>query len=126
MIWAPVIAGAFDLIDDLFTSDEEKEAAKLKVLKAEADGKLKEMDTQAAVIMSEANGESWLQRNWRPLTMLSFVVLIFMYWFGVVPPNVTEAVLIEVFALIKIGLGGYVLGRSAEKVAERAGHLFKK
>jgi hypothetical protein len=29
----------------------------------------------------------------------------------------TEAEYLEVYSLIKIGLGGYVLGRSAEKIA---------
>ena len=72
--------------------------------------------TAAAVVMSEANGESWLQRNWRPLLMLLFGVIVANNFLVVplfggpkaeIPPDMWD--------LLKLGIGGYVLGRSAEK-----------
>lgn len=71
----------------------------------------------AGVIVAEAKGESWLQRNWRPLSMLSFLFLIGAYWFGFVPANMPEPVIGELFTLVQIGMGGYVVGRSGEKIA---------
>ena len=83
----------------------------------EIEAKVKE--SQAQIVMAEANGQSWLQRNWRPVTMIWFAVLISMVYFGVSPDGVTEAVQIELMGLLKIGLGGYVIGQSAEVVAEK-------
>lgn len=69
------------------------------------------------VIKAEAEGESWLQRNWRPLTMMVFVTLIVAKWTGYTAPGVSEALELRLLGLIEIGLGGYVIGRSVEKVA---------
>lgn len=37
---------------------------------------------QAAIVSAEAGGASWLQRNWRPITMLSFLGLVIADAFG--------------------------------------------
>lgn len=79
------------------------------------------MNAQRDVIVAEAKGESWLQRNWRPLVMLNFTVLITAYFFGFVAPNITENVLLAIFDILEIGIGGYVLGRSGEKIASTLG-----
>ena len=71
------------------------------------------MKAQANVIMSEANGQSWLQRSWRPITMLTFLILVVLDSFGLLPFRLAS----EAWGLLKIGLGGYVIGRSAERVA---------
>ena len=76
----------------------------------------KALQTQASIIVAEANGDSWLQRSWRPLTMLNFAALITAYWLGLTPDGITDEVVTALFALIQVGLGGYVIGRSAEKV----------
>ena len=73
------------------------------------------LQSQTDIIKSEAQGESWIQRNWRPVTMLTFVGLIVAKWLGLTAPGVTEAIEIELLEIIKVGLGGYVIGRSAEK-----------
>ena len=49
--------------------------------------------------------------------MLTFLALIVNHWLGIYPTNVTEAQSLELMSIIKIGLGGYVIGRSAEKIA---------
>ena len=76
------------------------------------ESKIKE--AQANVIMAEANGQSWLQRSWRPITMLTFLVLVVLDSFGWLPFRLAK----EAWELLKIGLGGYVIGRSAETVAK--------
>ena len=70
----------------------------------------------AEVVKAEAQGHSWLQRTWRPITMLTFVALIVARWLGWSAPNLAEAEALKLWDIVEIGLGGYVIGRSAEKV----------
>ena len=82
------------------------------------------LEAQAQIITAEAQGDSWLQRNWRPLTMLSFVFIVvnnyilapyIMLFFDT---NVMLETPPDLWDLIKIGLGGDVVGRSGEKIAK--------
>ena len=70
----------------------------------------------AEVVKAEAQGQDWLQRTWRPITMLVFVALIVARWLGWSAPNLTEAEALKLWDIVEIGLGGYVIGRTAEKV----------
>lgn len=78
---------------------------------------LAQLEAQRSIIVAEAQG-SWLAANWRPITMLVFVLMLAAYWFGFVPVNLSQEDRTSVFELVKIGLGGYVVGRSCEKVAK--------
>ena len=112
------------LIDELHTSGEEKLQAKTALLQVEQqlasaildyEGKL--ATERGAIIRAEAAGHSFLQRNWRPIIMLLFGYIIAHNWviapiFGVPYTPVPE----DLWQLLKIGLGGYVIGRSAEKI----------
>ena len=89
---------------------EKKAELEAQLLTIEANIK----QAQANVIMSEANGQSWLQRSWRPITMLTFLLLVVLDSFGWLPFRLAK----EAWELLKIGLGGYVIGRSAETVAK--------
>ena len=72
--------------------------------------------TAAEVVKAEAQGQSWLQWTWRPITMLVFVGLIVARWLGWSAPNLGEAEVLKLWDIVEIGLGGYVIGRSAEKI----------
>ena len=108
------------LLDEAADTAKTREAAKVKLaaLKAEAfsdalafeEGRLA---TAARLVAAEAAGQSWLQRNWRPLTMLCFLGLVMAYSFGLLAFRLSA----EAWGLLQIGLGGYVVGRSVEKVA---------
>jgi hypothetical protein len=111
---------ATELVDSLHTSKEEKlklvnELARLefgmqeKVLNYET----RILELQASAINTEAKGESWLQRSWRPITMLTFLVMILCNSFGLFEIQLSE----NVWTLLEFGLGGYVVGRTLEKVA---------
>ena len=63
--------------------------------------------------------ESWLTRNHRPLIVLMFAGLVVARWLGW-SVGIKEAEALEVLAIIKIVLGVYVGGRSAEKIARIA------
>ena len=115
-----IFAPAAKLIDDVHTSTEEKLTLKnkLAVIQNEIHSKLIEYETKllqskTEIITAEANGQSWIQRNWRPITMLTFLGLVVCDSFGwLANPLAAEA-----WTLLQIGLGGYVAGRSIEKVA---------
>lgn len=107
-------------IDELHTSDEERAKAHVSLLTVQSSLAVSALEyeqkltaAQAKVITAEANGQSWLQRSWRPITMLTFLVLIVCDSFGMLEFRLSE----QAWELLKIGLGGYVIGRSAEKVA---------
>jgi hypothetical protein len=81
--------------------------------------------TQGDVIMAEMRGENWLQRNWRPVTAISFVAIIVFYgillpilvgWFGFPPVRVGDALLEWIMQAVMVCLGGYIGGRSLEKI----------
>ncbi len=82
----------------------------------------KELSERARVIVSEATGQSWIQRNWRPITMLVFVYIIaHNYIFAPVlrmffPQMVSLEIPPDMWDLLKLGIGGYIVGRSAEKI----------
>ena len=118
-----------ELVDNLHTSEEERGQLKNQMLLTqnafagkilEYEGKLMEM--QSSIIKAEATGHSWLQRSWRPITMLTFLVLIILDSFGLLAFRLSA----EAWTLLKLGLGGYVVGRSAEKVVPSLAQALKK
>ena len=135
MIGLGGITGLFktagDIVDNLHTSDEERLSLKNAFVELQGSviGDVLEYqkslnDAQSTIITAEAQGKSWIQRSWRPITMLTFVAIVMMRWFGLTV-DVPESVEVELMSLIKIGLGGYVAGRSVEKVTEIASGALK-
>jgi len=56
-----------------------------------------------------------MQRNWRPITMLTFLVLVVCDSFGLLKFRLSN----EAWTLLQIGLGGYVIGRTGEKIVDK-------
>lgn len=99
-------------------------AAALKLREVEARIETSLIEGRAGVVKAEAQSESWLARNWRPMTMLSFVALVATHWLGLTPDTLADSHVEMVMDIIQLGIGGYVIGRSAEKItrtASRAG-----
>jgi hypothetical protein len=96
------------------TSLGEKE---LEFKKALADSEARIAEAQSAVLAAEASGESWLQRNWRPMLMLTFALLLTCTWFGLFSQRIGPDLQLELLNLVKWGMSGYIVGRSAEKIA---------
>jgi len=114
-----VIKPVTDLIDNLTTTDEEKSVLKNELVKIQNSMTMKVLEfqsklleSQTRLIEAEAKGQSWLQRNWRPITMITFLVLVCMDSFGVLAFRLSG----QAWTLLQIGLGGYVIGRSGEKI----------
>jgi hypothetical protein len=64
-----------DVVDELFTSDEERIRAKNEIFKVLQEKELELQKMQTEIIVAEAKG-NWLQRSWRPILMLSFGFII--------------------------------------------------
>lgn len=85
----------------------------------------------ASVILAEAKSEHWITATWRPILMLTITAIV--GWNYLLAPLVELAVRLfvgdqipltiplpdELWNLLMIGVGGYVVGRSAEKVADK-------
>ena len=69
------------------------------------------------IIKAEAQSEHWLPACWRPILMLTFGALIVARWLGWSAPGISEAEVLKLWDIVQLGLGGYVIGRSIEKVA---------
>ena len=81
---------------------------------------------QSDIVKTEAASTHWLAANWRPLLMLVFGALIVARWFGWAAPNLTEAEYLKLWSIVEFGLGGYVVGRSVEKIAPSIASAIKK
>lgn len=112
---APLLKGVFGAIDKVVLDKDEAARIKATLQEMVLTGQMKEIEEAASIIRAEATGDSWLQRSWRPMTMLFFVGLIGARWFGFSMEGMTEAEYLSIYELVKLGLGGYVVGRSVEK-----------
>ena len=112
-----VVKEVGNVIDKLFTSEEERLKAKNEVFKVLQEQQLELQKLQTEVILAEANG-NWMQRSWRPILMLAFGFIVIYVKFIAplfslpIPPLENEF-----WDLLQLGIGGYVVGRSVEKVA---------
>ena len=120
-----VLEGIIGLVDQAV---EDKDKA--NELKAQLEEVFKNADltkfteqirAQKDIIVAEAQSESWLARNWRPGLMSLFGIIILNNYilnpwlsamFGI---NIVMEIPPEMWDLLKLGVGGYVIGRSAEK-----------
>jgi hypothetical protein len=79
---------------------------------------------KASVIEAEMSG-NWLQRSWRPILMMSLVVIVVNNY--ILFPYFPDTLMMldlpdELWNLLTIGVGGYVAGRSIEKAVK----IYKK
>jgi len=120
-----LIAGIFkpaaELVDELHTSTEEKLKAKGHLLDVQAaamqrvfDYEADMLEAKSKIVHAEASSKHWLTANWRPITMLTFLTLVVGDSLGWLPNDLNK----EAWFLLEIGLGGYVVGRSGEKIAK--------
>ena len=117
-----------DLIDAVHTSDEERLQLKAQIMRIQTEAMSKLQDYEMAllkaksnIIVAEAKGDSWLQRSWRPLGMVTLLALVVLDSLGILPNRLTA----EAWTMIQIGFGGYVVGRSAEKTAPKLVNAIK-
>jgi len=92
-------------------------------LSGELDAKVNAL--KSSIVLAEIQGKSWLQRNWRPLLMSVIIVIvannyILFPYASIFTDKVTILVLPDkLWNLMTIGVGGYIGGRSLEKIASK-------
>lgn len=75
------------------------------------------------VVVAEAKSDHWVTSAWRPIVMLMFAVMIANnyiiapYLDAILGTSVMFDMPDQAWSLLSIGLGGYVVGRSGEKIA---------
>jgi hypothetical protein len=112
---------AVELIDEIHTSKEEQLQHKERLLVTQAaviDQVLQyekdSFESRSKIIEAEARSEHWLTAVWRPITMLTFLALCVGDSLGLLASPLRD----EAWMLLQLGLGGYVVGRSAEKITK--------
>ena len=78
------------------------------------------------IIKAEAQSEHWLAACWRPILMLTFGALIVARWLGWSAPGISEAEVLKLWDIVQLGLGGYVIGRSLEKIAPQLAQAVRR
>ncbi len=107
------IKDILDGVDSLSTSQEEKAEIRKSVV-----GTL--VEAQASVLTAEYQHGTWLSRSWRPISALSFVSII-VYQLFLAPLfglPVSEQIPPDLWAVIKLCLGGYIGLRTSEKLIQ--------
>ena len=110
------------VIDRVFPDKEKQAQARAEMMTIIAEAEAKQYEAKGKIISAEAQGESWLQRNWRPISMVvflsvivnNFILVPYLAAFGVVIPALPVAD--AMWGLLTVGIGGYIGGRSFEKV----------
>jgi len=118
-----------DIIDNVHSSDEEMAQLSNELFKLQSAMSVKILDyesqlleSKTSIIVAEAQSQSWIARNWRPITMLTFLFLVVMDSFGLLSTPLAP----EAWTLLQLGLSGYVVGRSAEKILPKVIDAMKK
>jgi len=125
----PIIGKVLETAENVISKNvsDKDLAAKLtselnqQILQTDAASYQKELEAQAKIIIAESQG-SWMQRNWRPCLMFLFMGIIFNnyilqpYLQAIWPEVPTLPVPDQMWKLIIMGTGGYLGGRTGEKI----------
>jgi len=119
---APLAKILFNTIEKSVPDKDLQEKLKSQLQTQLLQSNTQELQAAAKIIEAEAKA-GWFASSWRPLLM--YVLIFILVWNYVIGPVVkifTGAVISfelpgDVWGLLQIGLGGYVVGRSAESVA---------
>ena len=118
-----VIAPVTGLISEYIPDADKRLEFENKIRLALLDHETDLVNASRDVVVAEAQGESWIQRSWRPILMLTFGAIIannyilipWLLAFGVTTVAVLEMPA-GLWALLTTGLGGYIVARTVEKV----------
>lgn len=120
-----LVAGIFkpaaELIDEMHTSEEERLTQKARLLEVQAatidkalEYERSGLEARAKIVNSEAQSEHIITATWRPIVMLTMTGLAVGDALGLLPNPLAA----EAWLLLQVGLGGYVVGRSGEKIVK--------
>jgi len=121
-VLAPIVGDLVKrLVPDSDKANEIEKEVKLALL--EHTDSLEAM--RGKIVLSEAQSGNWLTSAWRPMLMMVVVLIIACNYllFPIVrifyPEMITLELPQELWQLLTIGVGGYVVGRSGEKMVDK-------
>jgi hypothetical protein len=112
------------LLDKFFPDADAAAKAKIELFKMQASGELSKLQASAGIITAEAKSDHFIVAAWRPITMLVFVFIIannyIIYpYLSLFIDNAPELTIPpDMWDLLKIGIGGYTVGRTVEKAVK--------
>lgn len=109
-------------VSNLSADSKEKEKIKAEITYAILNHYDMVSEMQRDIITSETKG-NWLQCSWRPIVMLTFAAIVVLGIFIDIPLLKEGS---QFWDLLELGLGGYVIGRSAEKITTSIGKRLLK
>lgn len=129
MTWyLPLISLAEKFFTRFFDNKDQADKALFEFQKFFEENKMAFYKESSKNIRAEMGGESWLQRNWRPMFM--FLLMFIIAFIAIVAPLIQvffsvdlisavtdgfNAVPEKAWSLITLAMTGYIGGRTAEK-----------
>ena len=118
---APLAKILFSTVEKAIPDKDLQEKLKAQLQTQLLQSHTQELQAASRIIEAEAKA-GWFASSWRPLLM--YVLIFILVWNYVIGPIIkvfTGAVISfelpgDVWTLLNVGLGGYVIGRSAESV----------
>ena len=120
---APLAKILFNTIEKSVPDKDLQEKLKAQLNEQLLKSSTEELKAAASIVEAEAKA-GWFTASWRPLLMYVLIfVLVFNYIFAPIIKMLTGSVVGfdlpgDVWTLLQIGLGGYVVGRSGESIAK--------
>ena len=119
---APLAKILFSTIEKAVPDKDLQEKLKAQLQTQLLQSHTQELQAASRIVEAEAKA-GWFASSWRPLLM--YVLIFILVWNYVIGPVIkvfTGAIISfelpgDVWTLLNVGLGGYVVGRSAESVA---------
>lgn len=119
------VTGIANVVDDVLKSvlpdPAAKAAAQAQVMQLISQGKLAQLQAQTGIISAEASSANKLASSWRPMLMYIFMAIIANnyilapYLQAIFHTGLQLQIPPDMWELLKIGVGGYIVGRSVEK-----------
>ena len=124
-IFAGLLPDLIGLVGRFIPDAEKRAEAQAEITKQILANEKDILNAARDVVSAEIQSDSWMAKSWRPCLM--FLLMGQIIWivniapfFGLVgqTTEALKAVPPEFWTLLTIGMGGYIIGRSAEKVAD--------
>ena len=124
----PLVSGVLDVVKTWQTRKVSEAEMRAEVERAVLATLSQVAERQADVIIAEANAADKWVRRWRPVVAVSFAFIVVFYalilpiavdWFGAPPVRIGDRLLGWVMQAVMLTLGGYIGGRTLEKVVAR-------
>jgi hypothetical protein len=119
---APLAKMLFSTVDKAIPDKDLAEKLKAQLNTELLKSSTEQLKAAASIVEAEAKS-GWFSASWRPLLM--YVLIFILVWNYIIGPVIklmigtviTFELPGDVWTLLQIGLGGYVVGRSGESIA---------